>query len=496
MGRQRGIDSLRACMVSLLHFVILQTLVQAALYTPLTVELVRENGVALRISVIGCGYVGLVTGACLAEIGHQVVCFDKNESIVNTLRDGKSSIYEPHLDAILARCSQDGRLRFTANPVEASRSSDIVFICVGVQQLETGDADLSAIENVARLIATATPSAKLVVVRSGAPVETAQKIRHVLEVYGRRGAGHFRVAANPQFLREGTAVEDFLHPERILVGVSEPETEEQLRAVYRPILDRRFTCPIHSTGCPLFAPPRFLVASVQSAELIKLVSNSFLAMKISYANMIADLCERLDGDVEEVTRALGLDRRIGLQFLSAGLGFGGPRLPRDLRALCRLADRVGINFGMLIEAERINQQRVDRFLTKMQRALWVIKDKHVGLLGLAAKPNTDEIRASPAIALLRRLVAEGAEVCAYDPQALAKAHAEFPQFAAGSTPYDVAEGADALLVATEWSDFRELDWKRIRDLMARPLLFDGRNVLDPVDMKALGFEYHSIGRPD
>ena len=450
----------------------------------------------MRISVIGCGYVGLVTGACLAEIGHQVVCADRNESIISALKAAKSPIYEPHLDGILARCSRECRLTFTTDSAEAVRSSDIIFICVGVPQLETGDADPSAIESVARLIAPASTSAKLVVVRSGVPVETGQKIRHLLAVYSRGDGDNFRVAANPQFLREGTAVEDFLHPDRILVGVSEPETEQQLREVYQPIVDRCFACPVHSAGCPPCALPTFVATSVRSAELIKHVSNSFLAMKISYANMVGDLCEEIGGDVQQVTRALGLDRRIGSQFLSAGLGFGGPRLPRDIRALCRLANRVGIDFGMLEEAERINQRRIDHFVARMQRALWVVKDKCIGILGLATKPDTDDIRSSPALELLRRLLAEGAQVRAYDPQALAKAQAECPQLAIGASPYQAAEGADALVIATEWNQFRELDWERIRDFMARPLLFDGRNLLDPRSMKALGFEYYSIGRPD
>jgi UDPglucose 6-dehydrogenase len=450
----------------------------------------------LRISVIGCGYVGLVTGACLAEIGHQIVCADKNESIISALKAGKSPIYEPHLDAIFARCSEEGRLTFTANPAEAVRSSDILFLCVGVPQLETGDADPSAIESVARLVAAASTSPKLVVVRSGVPVETGQKIRHLLAVYSRGDDLNFRVAANPQFLREGTAVEDFLHPAHILVGVSEPETEQLLREVYEPIMDHRFACPVHAEGCSPFAPPKLMVTSVQSAELIKQVSNSFLAMKISYANMVGDLCERIGGDVRQVTQALGLDRRIGPQFLNAGLGFGGPRLPRDIRALCRLSDRIGIDFGILKEAERINQQRIDHFLAKMQRALWVIKDKRIAFLGLAAKPGTDDIRSSPAIELLRRLLAEGAQVSAYDPRALAKAQTECPQLTPSASPYEAAEAADALLIATEWNDFRELDWRRIHDVMARPLVFDGRNLLDPHNMNALGFEYHSVGRPD
>ena len=446
--------------------------------------------------MIGCGYVGLVTGACLAEVGHQVVCADKNESVVNNLRDGESPIYEPHLDRILSRCTGEYRLTFTSDSAEAIRSSDIIFVCVGVPQLETGDADPSAIENVARLIATASTAAKLVVVRSGVPVETGQRIRHLLAVYSRGDGHNFRVAANPQFLREGTAVEDFLHPDRVLVGVSETETEQQLREVYQPIMDRRFVCPVHSTVCPPCAPPKFVVTSVQSAELIKHVSNSFLAVKISYANMLGDLCEQVGCDVQEVTRAVGLDRRIGPQFLNAGLGFGGPRLPRDIRALCRLADRIGIDFGMLAEAERINQQRINRFLARMQRALWVIKGKRIGILGLAAKPDTDDIRSSPAIELLGRLMAEGAVVRAYDPQALARVQAECPQLTTAGNPYEAAEGADALLIATEWNDFRKLDWKRLRDVMARPLVFDGRNLLDPGNMQALGFEYHSVGRPD
>ncbi|MGC1627230.1 MAG: UDP-glucose/GDP-mannose dehydrogenase family protein [Candidatus Acidiferrales bacterium] len=457
--------------------------------------MVRQNVLPLRISVIGCGYVGLVTGACLAEIGHQVVCADKNESIVSTLRAGKSPIYEPYLNGILVRRSREHRLAFTTNPAEAVRSSDIIFICVGVPQLETGDADPVAIESVAKLTATVSPCAKLVVVRSSVPVETGQKIGRLLAVYSRGDRRNSRVAANPQFLREGTAAVDFLHPDCILVGVSEPETEQQLREVYQPILERRFTCPVHATGCPPCAPPKFMVTSVQSAELIKHVSNSFLAMKISYANMVGDLCEQIGGDVQQVMQALGLDRRIGPQFLKAGLGFGGPRLPRDIRALCRLADRMGIDCGMLKEAERINQQRIDRFLVSMQRALWVIKDKRIGFLGLAVKPDTDDIRSSPAIELLRRLMAEGAQVRAYDPQALAKAQAEFPQLTTGASPYEVAEGADALLIATEWNDFRDMDWKRIREVMTRPLVFDGRNLLAPHNMKALGFEYHSVGRP-
>ncbi len=450
----------------------------------------------MRISVIGCGYVGLVTGGCLAEIGHEVVCADKDDAIVQRLNAGQLPIYEPHLGAMLERARCGGRLVFTAKPTEAVHAGEVIFLCVGVPQLENGDADLSAVDRVARLVATESRSPKLVIERSSVPVQTGQQLKGLLTVYGRTSGVSFRVAANPQFLREGTAVEDFLHPDRILIGVEDSISEQQLREIYCPVVERRFNCPVHSPACPPAEPPQVFVTSVQSAELIKHASNSFLALKISYANAIADLCERLDANVTEVTRAMGLDRRIGLQFRQAGLGFGGFRLPRDIRALCRLAERAGIDFGLLREAERINRQRIDHFLEKIRRALWVIKEKRIGLLGLAYKSNTDDIRLSPAIELIKRLLAEGAHVLAYDPEGMNKTRVIYPQIGYGADPYQVAQAADALLIATEWEQFRQLDWKRIRDSMARPLVFDGRNLLEPTEMKVLGFEYHSIGRPD
>src|SRR5574337_1369809 len=345
---------------------------------------------SLRISVIGCGYVGLVTGGCLAEAGHQVVCTDNDAARIATLQAGRTPIYEPHLDTILEAQRRSGRIRFTGDSGEAVRASEVIFICVGTPPRETGEADLSAIDNVARLIATEARTPKLVVEKSTVPAQTGQELKRALAVYNRNGQVTFRVASNPEFLREGTAVGDFLHPDRIVVGVEDEATEKEFREIYRPILEGKFQCPVHAPACPPLDPPELLVTTINSAELIKHASNSFLALKISYANVIADLCERLGGDVEEVTRAMGMDPRIGPQFLRAGLGFGGFCLPKDIQAFIRLAERAGINFRLLKEAERINDQQVERFLEKARHALWVIKEKQIGVLGLAFKPDTDD----------------------------------------------------------------------------------------------------------
>ncbi len=452
-------------------------------------------GGSLRVSVVGCGYVGLVTGGCLAETGHEVICTDNDPVRIQTLEAGKLPIYEPHLDTILAATRRAGKLQFTGNSGEAVRSSDAIFICVGTPPMESGEADLSAIDNVARLIATEARTPKLVIEKSTVPAQTGQQLKRALTVYARSGGTQFRVASNPEFLREGTAVEDFLHPDRIVVGVEEETAEKQLREIYRPILEGRFNCPVHAPACPPADAPALLVTTIASAELIKHASNSYLGLKISYANTIADLCERLGANVEEVTRAIGLDPRIGPQFLRAGLGFGGFCLPKDIQAFIHLAERAGVDFGLLKEAERVNRNRIGQFLDKIRRALWVIKDKRIAVLGLAFKPNTDDIRFAPAIEVIGRLLAEGAQVRACDPEAMEKTRAVFPQIFYSRDPYEVAHDADALLIVTEWEEFRELDWRRIHGRMARPLVVDGRNLLEPAAMEALGFEYHSFGRP-
>jgi UDPglucose 6-dehydrogenase len=440
--------------------------------------------------------VGLVTGACLAEIGHEVVCADNDDAKIRMLQAGKMPIYEAHLDGIVERCSRAGRLKFSGDAGEAVRSGDAIFICVGTPPLESGDADLSAIDNVARLIATESRTPKLVVEKSTVPVQTGQQLKRALAIYGRASGVEFSVASNPEFLREGTAVLDFLYPDRIVVGVEDSAAEQKMREIYRPILERTFHCPLPAEARPQTPPPRFVVTTINSAELIKHASNSFLAMKISYANMVADLCEKMNANIEEVTRAMGMDPRIGGAFLRAGLGFGGFCFPKDVQAFIRLAERAGVDFSLLREVEKVNRARIDAFVEKVRRAVWVLKDKRIGMLGLAFKPHTDDIRFAPAIEIIRRLLAEGARIQAYDPEAMDRTCALFPALACCEDAYGAAHHADALLLVTEWPEFARLDWKRIHDSMARPLVLDGRNLLDPDAMREIGFEYHSIGRPE
>lgn len=450
----------------------------------------------MKVSVIGCGYVGLVTGACLAEIGHEVTCADSDATKISLLNSGKLPIYEPGLDGVVAKTCEAGRLKFFPDAAQAIAAGDTIFICVGTPPLPSGDADLSAIDRVARVIATEARGRKLIVEKSTVPAQTGQQLKKALTLYGRGSDAQFSVASNPEFLREGTGIADFLHPDRIVVGVEEKSAGTQLREIYEPVLAQRFNCPVHAAGCPPAAKPEWFVTTINSAELIKHVSNSFLALKISYANMVADLAEKLGADIEEVMRAVGMDPRIGPAFFRAGLGFGGFCLPKDLQAFVRLAERAGVDFTLLKEAERINQKRDERFLEKIHRALWVVREKQIGVLGLAFKPNTDDIRFAPSIALIEKLRGEGACLRAYDPKAMEKVRAVFPDIAFCDSAYEAAHGAEALLIVTEWQEFKTLDWERIRETMARPLVLDGRNLLTPVKMRELGFEYHSLGRAD
>ncbi len=451
----------------------------------------------MKIAVVGTGYVGLVTGGCLADIGHEVVCTDNDAAKIQTLEAGRLPIYEPGLDTVISKARKQGLVKFSPNPAEAIDAGDAIFICVGTPPLPNGDADLSALDHVAKLIAAEARSPKLVVEKSTVPAQTGQELKRALSVYGRKSGVTFRVASNPEFLREGTAVEDFLHPDRIVVGVDDEGAERQLKEIYKPVLERNFNCPVHApANCPPGPPPAWLVTTINSAELIKHASNSFLALKISYANMVADLAECLGADIDEVVRAVGMDPRIGPSFLKAGLGFGGFCLPKDLQAFVHLAEKSGVDFSLLKEVERINRKRIETFVEKIRRALWVIKGKRVAVLGLAFKPNTDDIRFAPAIDLIGQLLKEGAQVTAYDPEAMEKARGILPEVEFASSAEDAAKDAEALLIATEWPQFRQLNWERIRDAMARPLVLDGRNLLSPQEMKARGFEYYSMGRPD
>jgi len=451
----------------------------------------------MRVSILGCGHVGLVTGTCLADIGHEVVCTDNDTAKINTLQQGGLPIYEPGLGDIIDRNLRVRRLSFTHDLGEAVRFGDIIFICVGTPPLRNGDADMAAMDSAAKLIVTEACSSKLVVEKSTVPALTGQRLKQALTTYARHSsAGYtFRVASNPEFLREGTAVVDFLHPERIVIGVEDNSAETQLRQIYRPIMEQRFFCPVHSPACPLKSGPVLLVTDMSSAELIKHACNTFLALKISYANLIADLCDKMGANVDQVVEAMGLDSRIGPAFLRPGLGFGGFCLPKDIQAFIRLGERAGIDVSLLNAVEGVNQRRVESFMQKLHQALWVLKHKRIAVLGLSFKPDTDDIRFAPALKLIRHILDAGGEVRAYDPQAMQKAKAELPTPTYCESAYEAAQGAEALIIATEWEQFRQLDWALIRENVSRPLILDGRNFLQAEAMRALGFEYYGVGRP-
>ena len=448
----------------------------------------------MRLTVIGCGYVGLVTGACLAAAGHEVYCTDIDENRIAQLKAGKVPIYEEHLDEVLRRAVAEKKIFFTSDAGEAIRAGEVIFICVGTPPKENGEADLSAIDHVARQVATEARTPKLVVEKSTVPALTGVQLQKALAAYSPNGGIQFRVASNPEFLREGTAVSDFFHPDRIVVGVEDEKSAALFHEIYNPILQRKFHCPVHAGTCPAGTSGQLLITTINSAELIKHASNSFLALKISYANVIADLCERIGADVEEVTHAMGLDPRIGTQFLKAGLGFGGFCFPKDIQAFIHLSASVGVEFDMLKAAERVNKQRIDRFFEKVHKALWVIKGKRVAVLGLAFKANTDDIRFAPALDVIRRLTEEGAQVHATDPQAIGRTKTLLPKISYFDDPYAALKDVDAALVCTEWPLYRNLDWEKAGQVMGRRLVIDGRNLYDPKKMLALGFDYHSFGR--
>ena len=450
----------------------------------------------MRLAVIGCGYVGLVTGSCLAAAGHEVWATDNDIERIKALQAGRVPIHEPGLDEVLAGATKVGRLRFTADLAEAVQPADAIFICVGTPPLESGEADLSAIDNVARQIGSIVRTPKLVIEKSTVPAQTGEQLQRALSIYGRESGTKFRVASNPEFLREGTAVEDFFHPDRIVVGADDEVAQRQLREIYEPILSGKFHCPVHNGSCPKRPDPVFLLTTITSAELIKHASNSFLGLKISYANIIADLCERLGGNVDEVTRAMGLDPRIGPQFLSAGLGFGGFCLPKDIQAFIHLAESNGVDFTLLRETEAVNKRRIGQFVEKIREALWVVKEKRIAVLGLAFKPNTDDIRFAPALEVIRRLVEEKAAVRVTDPVAIDRARKVLSGVEFIADPYAAVRGADAVLLLTEWKEYKSLDWGRVAKEMSRPLVLDARNMLSPSQMHKLGFEYHSFGRPE
>jgi len=445
----------------------------------------------MKISVIGAGYVGLTTAACLSQIGHDVFCSESDLDKLTKLQNGVMPLFEPHLEEVTSAARKANRLRFGSTE-EAIDWGLAIFICVGTPPLANGSPDLSAIETVARAIAKRACGYRLIVEKSTVPVQTGSQLRRHLAVHSTRKQD-YDVASNPEFLREGTSVEDFLHPDRIVVGVESSRAADVLREIYGPIIDQKITCPIHAE-CPRRNPPRFLVTDTNSSELIKHASNSFLAMKISFINMVSDLCEAAGADISQVAEGIGLDPRIGSSFLQPGIGFGGFCFPKDLQAFVRIAEKFGCDFTLLKEVERINQSRVDLLVEKIQKELWVLRGKKICIWGVAFKPNTDDIRFAPALSIIRRLQAEGAHIQAYDPKAMEKAKKEIPNITYCQDAYEAANGADAVVLLTEWEEFRKMDWCRLATLVERPLIIDGRNALPLDDLTRNGFEYVGIGR--
>ncbi len=445
----------------------------------------------MKISVIGAGYVGLTTAACLSQIGHDVFCSESDIGKLSKLQSGVMPLFEPRLQEIVESGRKSDRLRFGGTE-EAIDWGQAIFICVGTPPRGNGEADLSAVEGVARTIAKHASGYRLVIEKSTVPVQTGSQLRKYLAAHS-PGRLEYEVASNPEFLREGSAVEDFLHPDRIVIGVDSARAREILREIYEPIIQQRFTCPVHAE-CSQGKEPIFLVTDTSSAELIKHASNSFLAMKISFINMVANLCEAVGADVTKVAEGMGLDARIGSSFLNPGIGFGGFCFPKDVQAFIRIAEKSGCDFALLKEVEKINHNRIAQFVEKVREELWIMRGKKIAVWGLAFKPNTDDVRFAPSIALIQALLAEGAVVSAYDPEATEKAKIELPEIRYCSDPYDAAKDADAVLLVTEWEQFRHIDWPRLKEIVERPLIIDGRNMFAEADLPAHGFHYVSIGR--
>src|SRR6478672_10390165 len=431
----------------------------------------------MDLAIIGSGYVGLVTGACFADVGHNVICVDNDAQKIKQLQAGEVPIYEPGLEEIIHRNVSARRLRFTGSIKDGVDNSQIIFIAVPTPQQASGEVDLSYIEKVAREIAGVLTSYRVIVDKSTVPVKTGEKVAESIKRYNRHGA-EFDVVSNPEFLREGCAVSDLMHPDRIVIGAQNPKAIDLMKKVYEP-----FMAPI-------------LVTDVSSAELIKHCANSFLALKISYINAVSAICEASGADVEKVADGIGMDHRIGRDFLSAGIGYGGSCFPKDIAAFIAISEQLGRPFTLLKEVQRINDGKKARFLKTIRETLWVLREKRIAVWGLTFKPDTDDVRSSVAIEVVEQLLREGAHVVAYDPKGMHKARsikaiadAEF-----ASSALEAVTDAEALIIATDWNEFANVDLALLKDKMRTPIVFDGRNLLDPETMRQFGFSYHSVGR--
>lgn len=440
----------------------------------------------MNICIIGSGHVGLVSGACFADLGNRVICVDNDEAKINGLKRGIMPIYEPGLEELVKRNKKEGRLHFSSTLKDGVRKSDIVFIAVGTPSRDNGEADLSYVEHVAKEIALSMPSYRLIVEKSTVPVNTGEWVEHTIKVFNSRDI-KFDVASNPEFLREGSAIEDFMRPDRIVIGVKSKKARDLLVELYKPL-----KAPI-------------VVTDIKSAELIKHASNSFLAAKISFINAVANICDLVGADIVEVSKGMGLDKRIGKEFLNAGIGFGGSCFPKDLSAFVRIAERCGYDFGMLKEVERVNDGQKKMLIKKIEGLLWNLSKKTIGILGVAFKPDTDDIRSAPSLQIISILKKEGARIRVYDPEAMDKAKRLLANEGIASSgkgaavefckdAYEVSKDSDCLVIATEWNEFKELDFKKIKKLMRQPVIVDGRNIYDPGELKKLGFRYAGIGR--
>ncbi len=432
----------------------------------------------MDLSIIGSGYVGLVTGACFADVGHNVICVDNDPRKVESLQQGKVPIYEPGLEELIHRNVSAQRLRFTGSIKEGVDGAQVVFIAVPTPQDDDGSVDLSFIEKVAREIAGVLTGYRVIVDKSTVPVKTGEKVAESIKRYNQHGA-EFDVVSNPEFLREGCAVADLMKPDRIVIGAQSERAIDLMKKVYEP-----FMAPI-------------LVTDINSAELIKHAANSFLALKISYINAVSAICEASGADIEKVADGIGMDRRIGRNFLNAGIGYGGSCFPKDIAAFITISEQLGVPFNLLKEVQRINAGQKDRFLKTVRDALWVLRDKKIAVWGLTFKPDTDDIRSSIAIDLVADMLREGAKVSAYDPKGMEKAR-EVKSIAGArltNTAMEALEDAEALIIATEWAEFGNVDLAAVKEKMHTPMIFDGRNLYDPETMRKLGFHYTSIGRP-
>lgn len=432
----------------------------------------------MHIGIIGTGYVGLVTGACFSEFGVFVTCVDKDRSKIDSLEKGIIPFYEPGLDELVQRNLKQGRLKFTTDIKEAVESSLVIFIAVGTPPKKDGSADLKYIDNVAAEIARHMDGYKVIVTKSTVPVGTGKRVKAIIKK-NLQGNNNFDVVSNPEFLREGAAINDFMRPNRIVIGASSQQAIAIMKDLYEPLY--------------LIETP-FVITNVETAELIKYAANSFLATKISFINEMANLCEKAGADVNLVAKGMGLDQRIGSKFLHAGPGFGGSCFPKDTRAIIKIADDYGSELGVVRAAVRANENQRRIVFEKIKDAIGDLKDKEVAVLGLSFKPDTDDMREAPSLYIIKRLLQEKARVRAYDPVAMENARTVLPDIRYCEDAYETAGGADALIILTEWNQFRNLDLKRIKTLLRAPFFFDLRNIYEPEKMRKLGFDYYSVGR--